>query len=230
MTGESSPLAEAPADAEPGTKAQGPRKGGARTKAASAPPVTVSEERLNAPSRQTVGMLSVLVAATLVMWAAGRAACNYHEPGESLSPRSVALEARTRTEKDVALELAQARATANFEVATQLVGGELADTLRKEQAACGGGACEARRAAAEQTFSVPAVLQRNASAAHVRVRTVGNPVGDVTRIYELERTDKGWRAMRELAADAALPPLADPAPATLRAPEGAPENAAPSGG
>ncbi len=180
---------------------------------------TWSEDQLNAPSRQTVGMLTVVAATTLIAWAAGRAACNYHEPGESLSPKEVSLEARTRDEKGVAFELAQRWATADFSIAKQLVAGELAKAVEADEQACQEGGCEGRRQAAEVTRSVAAVLRRSPTNAFVRVRTVGVPGDELDRIYELDRIDSSWKATRELAAGAPLPPLKEPPPPALRAPQ-----------
>lgn len=194
-----------------------------RSPSSSASPAAWSEDRLNAPSRQTVGMLTIVAATTLISWGAGRAACNYHEPGESLSPKEVSLEARTRNEKDVAFELAQRWAAADFATAKQLVAGELAASLEKDEKACRGGACDERRKASDDIHSVAEVLQRNAQDAFVRVRTVGAPGGEVTRIYEIERIDSRWKATRQLSAEAPLPPLKEPAPSALRPPKpGAP--------
>lgn len=217
--------AEAPAGrrtartAGPQAKAKSPATSAARA-------VPWTEDSLNAPSRQTVGMLTVLSVATLIFWAAGRAACNYHEAGESLSPKQVALEARTRTEKDVAMELSLSWSGADFDVARQLVSGELAAALEKDEQACRGAACEARRAARESLFSVAEVLRRSGRDAFVRVRTVGAPGGEVTRIYELERIDGKWKATRQLAADQPLPPVkAPPASVARDAAEATPASA-----
>ena len=180
---------------------------------------TWSEDQLNAPSRQTVGMLTIVATTTLLAWAAGRAACNYHEPGESLSPKEVALEARTRDEKGVAFELAQRWATADFSIAKQLVAGELAKAIAADEQTCQTGGCEGRRQAAESARSVAEVLRRSPTNAFVRVRTVGVPGGELERIYELERVDSSWKATRELPAGAPLPPLKEPPPPALRAPQ-----------
>lgn len=232
MTGPSRRTAEAAPSEESAESSESATQESPGRKSSAAPPVTWSEEQLNAPSRQTVGMLALVATATLAMWAAGRAACNYHEPGESLSPKVVALEARTRTEKDVAFELSQSRAAGDYDTAAQLVTGDLAKVIEEERKTCGGQDCAARREAKERIFSVATLLQRGGTAAHVRVRTVGAPGGEVTKLYEVERIGPAWKVSRELPVDGPLPPLPDPAPVLLRpAPvpsEGpAPEGAAP---
>lgn len=191
--------------------AEAPKRagGGQRTKGQQPP----SEERLNAPAMQTVGMLGVVAAATLVMWAAGRAACNYHEPGESLSPRAVALQARTRTPKDVALELSQRWLTADFAVAEQLVSPAFLPTLQKDKASCTGASCEARKSA--KALSTAEALTGNPVDTYVRVRTVGIPQGEVTKLYQVERIGSDWKVTRELDPSAPLPPLKEPPAGTM---------------
>ncbi len=176
-----------------------------------------SEESLNAPSRQTVGMLGVVAAATLVMWAAGRAACNYHEPGESLSPRAVALEARTRSPKDAALEFAHRWLTADFDIASKLAAGDAAAAVTKDRGSCTGDACNARKNAATTALSVAEVVQGNPVESFVRVRTEGLPQGTVIKMLGVERIGQEWKVTRELDPSAPLPALKEP-PAPTAAP------------
>lgn len=213
--------AEAP-EGRPVARAAAESRGKASARVEKGTTAPWNEEALNAPSRQTVGMLAILAVATLIFWAAGRAACNYHEPGESLSPRQVPLETRTRTDKDVAMELSLSWSGADFEVARQLVAGELAQAVEKDEKSCQGAACEARRAARESIHSVPEVLRRSGRNAFVRVRTVGAPGGEVIRVFELERIDGKWKATRQLGPDEPLPPVqpppSSPPPETAEAP------------
>lgn len=201
--------AEAPAE-RPAGRAGAGAKGKASVREHKETAAPLDEDVLNAPSRQTVGMLTILAVTTLICWAAGRAACNYHEPGESLSPRQVPLETRTRTDKDVAMELALSWAGADFDVARQLVAGDLAQAVEEDAKACQGAACEARRAARDDIYAAPEVLRRSGRSAFVRVRTVGAPGGEVTRVFELERIDGKWKAVRQLRPDEPLPPVESP--------------------
>ncbi len=177
----------------------------------------LSEKRINAPEMQTVYMLGVVTVSTLLMWGAGRAACNYREAGEGLSPRKTSLEARTRTPKDAAIEAAQLWAVADFAQAAKLVSGEVAAALEKDKAACQGAACEARRKAAEDTLTVGELLRANPIDAFVKVRTLGGPEGEKVRVFEVERDGREWKVTRELQPKADLPPLKDP-PASLLPP------------
>src|SRR5690606_27018733 len=82
----------------PVKKKKAKRTGQRRSKrSSSSSRAELSEEQIDSPSKQTLGMLSVVAAATLVMWGVGRAKCNYREVGEGMKPRDVTLEERTRT-------------------------------------------------------------------------------------------------------------------------------------
>jgi hypothetical protein len=168
----------------------------------------LNEDEIDAPSKQTLVMLAVISASTLIMWAAGRAACNYQVEGENLTPRPVSLEQRTRTSKDVGLEFAQAVASGEFSIALQLSAGEAADWAKKEQSACG--TCEQQRKAAKgRVFTSAAVLQANSKEALVKTRTIGAPGGEVTRFLGVEREGRNWRVTR-ISTDAAGIELKEP--------------------
>lgn len=172
-----------------------PKRAASADAPASAVSRELNEDEINAPSKQTLVMLAVISASTLVMWAAGRAACNYQVEGENLTPRPVSLEQRTRTAKDVGLEFAQAAASGEFSVALQLSTGEAADWAKKEQSACG--TCEQQRKASKgRVFTSAAVLQANSVDAIVRTRTIGAPGGEVTHFLGVERDGRNWRVSR----------------------------------
>lgn len=188
----------------------------------------VNEELVNAPSKHTVVMLGVICVSTVVMWAAGRAACNYHEPGESLTPRQVGVEERTRTPKGTALEFAQALTGADFATASSLASGE-GSALVEAGKACG--ACKREQELRSSTFSVADVLSANRDEAYVAVTTVGGVAGRVERVLHLTRPEsapkRAWRVVGKVDSRAAAPQLAQPmippggdgTPPLLRAPE-----------
>jgi len=189
----------------------------------------VNEERVDAPSRRTVIMLGVICVSTIVMWAAGRAACNYHEPGESLTPRKVELEERTRTPKGTALEFAQALAGADFAVASGLASGEGSALV---EAGKGCGACAREQAARPTIYSVADVLSANRDEAYVAVTTVGGPAGRVERVLHLSRPEsapkRAWRVVGKVESRDKAPQLVqqsiqvqmgESTPPMLRAPE-----------
>jgi hypothetical protein len=156
----------------------------------------LNEDEIDAPSKQTLIMLAAISLTTLLLWAAGRAACNYQVPGESLTPRPVSLEERTRTAKDVGFEFAQCISSGRFEDALSLATGDAVDFVKKEQTACG--ACLDRKSAEKTIFSTATVLKANSVDSLVKVRTVGAPGGEVTRFFGIEREGRKWRVSRIL--------------------------------
>lgn len=210
------------------TEKESPRKKEAAKKqvphGAGERPVTVlDEKKINAPSIPDLVMLSTICVATLIFWAAGRAACNYHVPGESLTPRAVSLEERTRAPKNVGVEFAQALGGGDFATAAKLSAGAATDFVEKERAACGD--CTARKKAKERLLSVGAVLQVNSIDSIVRVRTMGGPTGEVVRVLGIERVERDWRVTRIYASEKeaelkAAPPTEMAPPISLTPPEG----------
>lgn len=184
----------------------------------------LDEEKINAPSRQDLVMLGVICVSTLILWAAGRAACNYQVPGESLTPRRVSLEERTRTPKDVGIEFAQAIGGGDFETAAKLSRGEAAAFVKTDEASCG--VCTQRKNVAEKLLSVGTVLKSNSIDSIVSVRTIGGG-SETVRVLGIEREGRKWFVTRryDSAADAKLKedPSSDQAPAGLRRPDEEPK-------
>lgn len=164
--------------------------------AKSAAPAPLDEDKIDAPSRQTLIVLAVLSISTLVFWAAGRAACNYSVPGESLTPRKVSLEERTRTPKHVGLELAQVLSGGDFETAEKLAVGAALEAVKKQKAACG--SCDELKAQRDSLKSVATVLRANSVDALVQVKTYGGKKGEEVRFFGIQREERKWRAVQIL--------------------------------
>lgn len=167
----------------------------------------IDEVLVDAPTKQALLMLGVIAAATLVMWAAGRAACNYHVPGDGLTPRPTTLEERTRNPKAVGIELAQALSGADFDTASKLVLPSAA-SLVEQARACG--SCDKEKAARSKILSVGEILQAARDEAVVAVRTVGGVGGEVERVFRVQRnTEKRepWRVVGQLPGRENLPAL-----------------------
>jgi len=167
----------------------------------------IDETLIDAPTRQTLIMLGVITVATLIMWAAGRAACNYHVPGDGLTPREVSLEERTRNPKGVAVEFAQALSGADFEAAKRLTL-PAAEELVKKAESCG--ACKAERDARKHIQSVAEVLRAARDDAIVAVTTTGAPGGSTLRVLRIQRNmqeKQPWRVVGSLPSKSNLPKL-----------------------
>lgn len=168
----------------------------------------VNEDLIDTPTNQALVMLGVIAVSTLIMWAAGRAACNYHVPGDGLTPREVSFEERTRNPKGVAIEFAQALSGADFDTARRLVQPAAEGLIKAEQ---GCGACSSEKAARKQLLSVADVLRAARDDAIVAVKTVGGPGGPKDRVLRIQRNSQEkqpWRIVGSLPDRKNLPTLA----------------------
>jgi len=205
----------------PGTKkgkskasqaATGKTDGAVSKKAPPAKRAPLTEAEINAPTVNTLIMLGVMSISTLVLWAAGRAACNYHVPGESLTPRAVSLDERTRSAKDVGIEFASSLAGADFETAQELALGDGVRLIDEARAACG--ACDLQIKSRPDLASTAIVHRANSIDAIVEVRTYLNKALASTRFLGIERKERKWRVTRVFSSlnDAQLiaPSFVDP--------------------
>ncbi|HEY6725571.1 MAG TPA: hypothetical protein VI197_16155 [Polyangiaceae bacterium] len=177
------------------TKADSARSPTARSRAAKAADsiAPLSEAEIDSPSKQTLGMLGVVAAATLVMWGVGRAECNYNEVGEGMKPREVSIDERTRTPKDLAFAFEYALSSYDFATARKLSTGEAKKLVEERERACkGGGGCdEKRKLLKPKVASVAELLKRTASHALTRVWSEGGENAK-KHVAVLKREGRGW--------------------------------------
>jgi hypothetical protein len=152
-----------------------------------------SEQQIDSPSRQTLGMLSVVAAATLVMWGVGRAKCNYREVGEGRKPRTVTLQERTRTPKDVAFEFQHAYATYDVDVAAKLATSAAKTLVAQRKSECGTVCGKKHEELATKVSSASELLKRTASNALARVWSEGNGSSG-KHLVVLKREGRDWKA------------------------------------
>jgi len=188
---------------------QDDRRSSSKARRSSAEAVAEPDENVvNAPTRQTLGMLSAVAIITLIMWAAGRAACNLHPPRETRRPREVKTEELARTPKDAALEIQQRWLTLNFKGARELAKGTLSERIAKEQKACEaeGSPCDKRRERLERSVATVAELfTRDADTALARAISTGGADGPKSFRYSLERDGRIWKATARLPDEGPVP-------------------------
>lgn len=170
----------------------------------------LSEAQIDAPSRQTLFMLGVMSLATLVFWAAGRAACNYHVPGESLTPRETTVEERTRFPKHVGIEFMRAWGTGNFQVAAELSEGAARAWVAREKQDCAD--CSRK---AEELLLVGVVERANSVDSIVRVTTHAGEKSS-EQLLGIERVQRKWRVTRLYSEGAVAELKSAPGPAEGR--------------
>lgn len=174
-----------------------------------APPLP-DEDKLDAPSRQTILLLSIVCVSTLIMWAMGRVACNYHVPGESLTPRALTPEERSRTPKDAAMEFARAIEGGDFETARTLAAGSARQKLEELQKACSD--CSARKQKKDALLLVGTVLADNGKEAYVTVNTERGARGNQKTLLHVEKNGKNFAIVEILEPGAKIPALPAPEP------------------
>jgi hypothetical protein len=156
-----------------------------------------SEAEINSPRKQTIYLLGVVAGATVLMWGAGKFACNAHPP-QSMQPRVATLNRLARTPKAAAIELQQRLATFEYSGALELSKGELHQEVMAGLKKCEAelGACDANRErVAGKVISMGEVLSRGGRQAKVRVRTTID--GKTTSyLVELEADGGLWRAVK----------------------------------
>jgi hypothetical protein len=167
-------------------------------------PIPETEEEVDSPTKQTVGMLGILGLMTIIMWALARGACNYHPPKETRVPRKVTIDELAHDPKNAALELQQRLVTHNYAGALELATGDAASKVQQEQAACDAACLSTRQKLEATVLSSAVVLDANPIGATVRVTSVGLPGGPKINLMRLTRAESLWKAS-ELKADDGVP-------------------------
>jgi hypothetical protein len=183
-----------------------------KKKAKAPPPPPMSEEQINSPTNQTLGMLGVIGIMTLCMWIFARGGCNYHPPKETRDPRKVELVDLARDPKDAAMEFELRFATKSFGGALDLVKGPMVELVKAQQTACDADANCAQKASdlRGSVQVVGALLERDAFRAVTRVTTSGLKGADEKHIVRLERDQQIWKVVGRENDDGTFKPRPQP--------------------
>lgn len=210
-----------------------------KKKAKPAPPPPLTEEQIDSPTKQTIGMLSVIGIMTLFMWVFARGGCNYHPPKESRDPRNVELVELARDPKDAAMEFELRWSTLRWGGAAELAKGPMVEQVKKQQQACDADpGCAQKASDLRSTVLLTAeLLERDATHAVARVTTSGTGAKPERHIIKVERDQLIWKTVARdvddgsfkprppgLSQDGALllrqPGMPAPAPSASAAPSG----------
>jgi len=196
---------------EPNAKRPSPSAEGATKKKKKRSKIArpLTENEINVPDLQTLGMVGVMAGLSIVLWIFAHAGCNYHPPRETRRPRDVTTQELTRDPKDAAIELEQRLASANYKGALEIAAGPLVAEMQREQTSCSADAagCAARKKAGESAITSAVVLEREGTNAKVRVTTHRLPGGPKTHLVLAERDGGVWKVTARLpdAPGARLP-------------------------
>lgn len=167
-----------------------------------------SEAELDAPSRQTLWMLGIMASATLAMWVMGRVACNYHVPGESLTPRALSAEERSKSAKDAAMEFARAIEAGDFATARLVATGAALSFVEEQEKACSD--CAARQSAKQSIRMVGVVNEDSGKEGYVTVTVQGGARGQQKTLLHVVRGPKSFQVSEVLSPDTKVPKLERP--------------------
>jgi hypothetical protein len=200
---------QAPAPAEP-VAADRPKK--KKLKARTPPPPPPSEDEIDSPNRQTIGMLAVIGIITFFMWIFARGGCNYHPPKETRDPRKVDLVDLARDPKDAAMEFELRYSTKSFGGAVELARGPMVEEVRKQEKACDADpSCAQRASTLRGSVQVAAqLLERDATRATSRIITHGVSAKPETYIIRLEREGQIWKVVSRDVDDGTFKPRPQP--------------------
>ncbi len=191
---------ETPAEAAPGASQPPKRK---KKKLRQAPPPPMTEEQINSPTKQTVGMLTVIGIMTLCMWVFARGGCNYHPPKESRDPRKIELAELARDPKDAAMEFELRWSTKSFGGAAELAKGAMVEQVKQAQQVCDADpGCAKKASDLRSTVLVSAeLLERSPTQATARITTTGVGPTPVRYIYRVEREQALWKTTSRVVDD-----------------------------
>ena len=91
--------------------------------------IPTTEEQLNVPKLQTIGMLSSISVLVIIMWFAARLACNAH-PDHIRDPRYVSVAQLARDPKNAGLEFQLRFVSKDVILAGEIATGAMGDKIR----------------------------------------------------------------------------------------------------
>ncbi|RYZ06937.1 MAG: hypothetical protein EOO73_14210 [Myxococcales bacterium] len=174
------------------------------------PPPPLTEEQIDSPSKQTIGMLTVVGIMTLCMWVFARGGCNYHPPKESRDPRKVDLTDLARDPKDAAMEFELRWSTKSFGGAAELAKGPMVEQVKQAVRECDADpGCAKKASDRRSTVLVTGqLLERGPTQAVTRVTVTGAGPTPVTHLYRLEREQSIWKTVSRTVDDGTFKPRA----------------------
>jgi hypothetical protein len=184
-----------------------------------APPPPLTEEQINSPTNQTLGMLGVVCIMSLCMWVFARGGCNYHPPKESRDPRKVELVDLARDPKDAALEFELRWSTLRWGGAAELAKGPMIEAVKERQQACDRDPGCAKKASdlRSTVLGSAELLERDAMHAVARVTIIGAGPKPLKHIIRVERDQSIWKTIAREVDDGSF----QPRPASLPDRDGA---------
>jgi hypothetical protein len=157
--------------------------------------VPTTEEELNIPKFQTIGMLGSVSLLMIIMWFAARIACNAH-PDQIRDPRYVSVDQMAVDPKNAALEFQLRFVAKDYLLAGELVWGIMADKIHDLLTFCENNpdTCEKDKLALKDKVTGSSTLwELTPSHASVEVTTLINGENPQTVTLDLIPSGKIWK-------------------------------------
>jgi len=185
-----------------------------KKKKAPAPPPPMTEEEIDSPSKQTLGMLGIIGIMTMCMWIFARGGCNYHPPKETRDPRKVELVDLARDPKDAAMEFELRWATKRWGGALELAKGPMVDLVKQQQKECDANPKCAKQAADLRgtVLASAELLERDPMRSVSRITTTGVGSKPERHIIRVERDQQIWKTVSREVDDGSFKPRPPQAP------------------
>lgn len=175
------------------------------------PPIPETEQALNVPKNETVGMLAIISALTLILWFAARLACNAH-PDQVREPKHFSTKDLTADPKNAAFEFHHSFETGDYTTALDMAAGELKKLTETKLVECESSpdACdENQKKLAGSVNSTGTVLEQTEDRATVElVSHYRRELKPKTFSFVVEKRGDFWRvtSRREVSNHAAAAP------------------------
>jgi hypothetical protein len=154
-----------------------------------------TEEALNVPKLQTIGMLGSVSLLMIIMWFTAKLACNAH-PDQIRDPRYYSVDQLARDPKNAAFEFQLRYVAKDYLVAGELVSGKMAEKIRELLKFCEGNmdSCEKDRLALKDKITgTAALLEQSPSRATVEITTLINNENPQTVTLDLVPSGLVWK-------------------------------------
>ncbi len=157
--------------------------------------VPTSEEALNVPKIQTIGMLGSISLLMIIIWFAAKLACNAH-PDQIRDPRYVSVDQLARDPKNAALEFQLRYVSKDYLLAGEIAAGKMADKIHELLTFCEGNvdSCEKDRLALkDKVTGTAALISVSPGHATAEVTTYVNNENPQTVTLEMAPSGQVWK-------------------------------------
>lgn len=183
-----------------------------------------TEEELNIPKIQTIGMLGVVSIAMIIMWFAAKLACNAH-PDHLREPRYVSVNQLARDPKNAALEFQLRITSKDYLLAGEIASGKVAEKIHELLSFCEANVdtCEKQRLELkDKVTGTAALIDATSGHALVEVTTYVNGENPKTVTLDVAPFGQVWKVIQSKDGGA-LPSGAGASDSAQAAPALAPE-------